>query len=53
MKTEKEIEELYEKARDSVENFTTKFPGMTYEEGIRAAINWILEIREECPMEEK
>ncbi len=37
-RTEEEIQALCDKAR----TLDGKFPGMTYEEGIQAALDWVL-----------
>lgn len=37
-RTEEEIQELADKAKD----LNGKYPGMTYEEGITAALEWVL-----------
>lgn len=40
MKTEQEIEEMCNVATDAVGSL--KYPGMTYEEGVQAALDWVL-----------
>jgi hypothetical protein len=40
-KTQAEIDDLYYAARDTVDTGKTKFSGMTYEEGIVNAIEWL------------
>ncbi len=40
MRTSKEILAMLDQAVDR-SNQKTKFPGMTYEEGVRAALEWV------------
>ena len=42
MKTKEEIEALYGDVLKSQEIRQVKFPGMSYEDGIKYAIDWIL-----------
>lgn len=39
MKTEEEIQEF----RDSIDTQKSKFSGMTYEQGLEAALAWVLD----------
>lgn len=39
--TDKEIETVLNLAQDSISEGTSRYRGMTYEEGIRDAIDWI------------
>ena len=41
MRAKEEIEAMNGEAADAVEN--PKFQGMTYEEGVLAALDWVLE----------
>ena len=50
MKSEQQIEEEVTKTFPSLER--SKFPGMTYEEGVMAALDWVLGVSEESPMED-
>jgi hypothetical protein len=50
MRTEDEIKEQIDVAEDESMN-GTKFPGMSYEDGIIEALNWVLEIYEDKPMD--
>jgi hypothetical protein len=46
MKSEKEIEAMLEDAEIGQEE-GTKFPALTYEDGIRSALEWVLEYLDE------
>jgi hypothetical protein len=46
-----EIDEQIREASDSIDD-GSNFPGMTYEEGVIAALDWVLGNREESPMSE-
>ncbi len=48
MKTQTEIEKMADKAADAASN--PKFFGMTYEDGVLAALDWVLENFEEGPL---
>lgn len=50
IKTPDEIEAIYDKARIG-ETKGTRFPEMTYEEGIVAFIDWLTGRREENPFD--
>ena len=49
MRTEKEIEQLYEEAIER-SHAPSKFYGMTYEEGVRATLDW-LQVNADNPLE--
>lgn len=40
--TTEDIQEERDTADLSVMSGTTRFPGMTYEEGVQTALNWVL-----------
>jgi hypothetical protein len=42
MKPEKEIEKMLDTAEDEKNNPTARRNGMTYEEGVQAALEWVL-----------
>ena len=42
-KSDKEIEEVMNKCAEATERGRSKWPGMTYEQGVDAAINWLLD----------
>lgn len=41
VRTEKEINQLLKECVEAEEMETTKFPGMTYEQGLKEAIEWL------------
>lgn len=51
MLDKKEIEKECEKASEASVK-PSKVPGMTYEQGVSAALDWVLENVEEKPMED-
>lgn len=42
-RTEEEIDELLNECSDQIEKGGSKFPGMTYEEGIENALRWVID----------
>jgi hypothetical protein len=40
-RTQKEIDDVLNWCDDTVETGRSHFPGMTYEEGVQAAIDWL------------
>jgi hypothetical protein len=50
MRSEDEIQEVADKAADAAQE-PTKFATMTWEEGVRDALDWVLENREEPLLE--
>ena len=50
-RTEAEINEQHDLACDGVEN-GTKYSGMSYEEGVRETINWMLGYTNDKPMDD-
>jgi len=42
-KTDAEIDDLIQQCMDAEEQGTTKFRGMTYEQGIKNALDWVVE----------
>jgi hypothetical protein len=42
-RTEEEINKLVDEANDIIDERGSKFPGMSYEEGIVAALTWLIE----------
>ena len=48
-RTEQEVEALIDKVMEQ-ENIGSKFPGMTYEQGIRAMYDWLNGDTDEDPM---
>jgi hypothetical protein len=50
-KTRAEIDDCLNMAAEQIED-GSKYPGMSYEEGIRAALEWVTGDVDEHPMEE-
>lgn len=50
-RTEKEIRELIAAALEYVHKGGSKYPGMSYEEGVVAALDWITGETDDYPME--
>lgn len=51
-RSDDEIEEQISRASDSVARGSTRWPGMTYEQGVDAALRWVLGENDEAPMED-
>jgi len=52
-RTQREIDEQVGRAVDSIEQFNgSRYPGMGYEEGVLAAIDWLTGECDSEPMEE-
>ena len=51
MRSVNEIEEQIGKALDSTADHGTQWPGMTFEEGVDAALSWALGHIDEAPMD--
>lgn len=51
-RTKAEIDEVVMQAVDSIETGESRFPGLTYEEGVDAALRWVTGDTEEEPMSE-
>lgn len=52
MRTQAEIDEVLNEALESEENGRTRWPGMTYEQGVAAALYWVTGNVEDSPMAE-
>jgi len=52
MRSEDEINLQMDKAQESISEGGSKWPGMTYEQGVRAALDWVTEGDDVPPMEE-
>jgi len=50
--SEQEINEVLNKCSDNIDKSKSKFPGMSYEEGVESAIRWILGDEETNPMDD-
>ena len=51
VRTDKEIDDCLNDAAES-DSGGSKWPGMTYEQGVCAAIEWMIEQNEHHPMED-
>lgn len=51
-KSQKEIDDLTDKCDEFISKGASKFPAMSYEEGIRNAIDWITGDSDDNPMED-
>jgi len=50
VRSDEEINDLLNEAALNVDAGTPKFPGMSYEEGVQAAINWLTGADDSNPM---
>jgi hypothetical protein len=50
-RTDEETDELLNKCSDQENKGGSKYPGMTYEQGIQAGISWLLGYADENPLE--
>lgn len=46
------IDELLNKCIEASDSGKSKFPGMKYEEGVQAAVEWLTGQREDSPLED-
>ena len=52
MRSEPEIQDMADKASDMIAKGEGRFSGMSYMEGVRAALEWIMELNgDESPLE--
>ena len=51
--TEKQIKEQLDKAFDGIESGSSRYPGMSYEEGVNNAISWMLGDYADPPFDEE
>jgi len=49
---EQEVNDLLNKCVDSEDEGVTKYPGMTFEQGIRAGIEWLTDGAANHPLED-
>lgn len=49
--TDKEVDNIIDQCADSERDGVSKFPGMTYEQGVRAGIDWVTGNLEGSPLE--
>lgn len=52
IREQKEIEKLYDDCCEQENEGGSKFPGMTYEQGIKAVINWLEFDQENHPLDD-
>lgn len=52
MRDETELEEQVALAMDQIAEGGSKWPGMSYEQGVQNALTWAMEEHDEKPMEE-
>jgi len=52
MRTKQEIEDEVDRAYDMISDGGSKWPGMSYEDGVIAALLWVLETNGDRPMDE-
>jgi len=50
-KTDEEINDLLNACSDQTDKGGSKFPGMSYEEGLQAAIEWLTSVSDEHPLD--
>ena len=50
-RSDKEINDLIEKCYEQSKRGTTKYRGMTYEDGVRAALDWVTGQDDANPMD--
>lgn len=53
MPTQQQTEEILSECYTQIDKGGTKYPGMTYEEGVEAAIRWFTGETEDSPMEDE
>jgi predicted secreted Zn-dependent protease len=51
VRKEEEVDDLLNKCSDQINDGGSKYPGMTYEQGIEAAIRWLTDDQWENPLE--
>ena len=51
-RTREEIDEQLNQTIDSVDEGSTKWPGMTYEQGVDNALRWVAGDSDQPPMED-
>jgi hypothetical protein len=52
MKSKKEIEDMLDKVLSNKEAIAHNLRGMSYPEGIEAALEWVMGLREEPPVDD-
>jgi hypothetical protein len=51
-RTDSEIDDQLNKTAEAVDDGSTKWPGMSYEQGVENAIRWITGQSDDVPMED-
>jgi hypothetical protein len=51
-RTDEQVNEVLNEANEAEDNGTSRWPGMTYEQGVAAGISWVLGQTDEHPMAE-
>lgn len=51
-RTDEEIDAVLNKASEQEDKGTSRWPGMSYEQGLRAAIDWLTGASDDNPMED-
>lgn len=49
---QEQIDDVVNDAWDSINEGTSRYPGMSYEDGVRAALDWVTGEVDENPFEE-
>lgn len=50
-RTQDQIDDILNECSELIDEGTSKFPGMTYEQGVEAAIRWMSGDEDTSPME--
>jgi hypothetical protein len=53
MREQKDIDDQINRAMDSVETGSSNWPHMTYEDGVVAALRWVVNESDEPPMDDE
>lgn len=52
VRSEDEVYNLLNQCVESEETGVSKYPGMTYEQGVRDALDWMLDSSQDSPLED-
>lgn len=52
-RSNEEMEAVRDKASDQIEEYGTKWPGMSYEQGVADALEWAMGWNDTDPMDEE
>lgn len=50
--TDDQVDDTIDDAHQNIDQGTSRWPGMTYEQGVADALNWVMGNRDESPFEE-